>query len=578
MQIEAVTAEKSREKTLTKDEKAKVRGTIFHHLAGIVLAPTVTALDNNGVFQFFRTTSKEVSLEEIAHVFNGNLGYLRVAFRLLVSYGWMHQRRGPKGHLLYSLTPEGQVAVSFAPLYREVTSFIPKAIFLEDFVFGKPEKTCLLSFGSVVTQAENRWGILHSSDTIAEKVRSRVVSHLDGMLVGPVMVALARKGIFSQFEQEGSPVHRFKPTGHRESLSCVFDLLATQAWACRRQDSYEMTPEGHYAAGIAAAYGVTVSYLPLLKVLDSLLFKNPPVSHFIGGSLEHLVNREINVWGSGAAHKNYFKRTDEIIRNIFNRPLDLQPQGICDVGCGDGALLEQLYTVVKHRTIRGQVLEEYPLVLIGVDISQTARKTCSQRLHRVGIPTFHVIPGDIGRPDLLADDLRELLLDMRDLLQVRSFLDHNRTYIPPADYLPGARAGRSTVACIKGGEEIPSDVLEENLVQHLRCWTPYVNKFGLLVLELHALSPQVVAANPDKTPAAAYDAIHGYSNQYPVEFEVFLECAREAGLVATEEYQTRFPSSDLTTVSLNLFTVRSDPSEASVSEYPTEILRFGVNG
>lgn len=562
---------------MTKDEKAKVRSTIFQHLAGIVLAPTVTALDNRGVLQFFRTNSEEISLEEIAHVFNGNLGYLRVAMRLLVSCGWMRQRRDPTGHLLYTLTPEGQVAVSFTPLYREVTSFIPKAIFLAEFLFERPEEI-FSSFASFVIQAENRWRIPHSSDSTDERVRSRVISHLDGMLVGPVMVALARKGIFSRFEHGGSPVHRSKLTGHRGSVDRAFDLLATQAWVRHRQDLYEMTPEGHYAAGIAAAYGVTVSYLPLLKALASLLFKNPPLSHFIGGSLEHLVNREINVWGSGAAHKNYFKATDEIIRNIFNRPIDRQPRGICDVGCGDGALLEQLYTVVKHRTIRGQALDEHPLVLIGVDISQTARKACSQRLHRVGIPIFHVIPGDIGRPDLLADDLRKLSFDMRNLLQVRSFLDHNRTYISPADYVSGARAGKSTVACVQGGEEIPPDELEENLVRHLRRWTPYVSKFGLLVLELHALSPQAVATNPDKTPAAAYDAIHGYSNQYPVEFEVFLECAREAGLVVTEEYQARFPSSDLTTVSLNFFTARSEPGEASASKYPTEILRFGVNG
>jgi hypothetical protein len=562
---------------LTKDEKAKVRATIFHHLAGIVLAPTLTALYNKGVFKFFQTSSKEMRLDEIAHISNGSIGYLRVAFRLLVSCGWMRQRKDLRGHVLYSLTPEGRVAVSFAPLYAEVASFIPKAIFLEDFLFGKPEETFLLSFASLVMQSKNRWGILGSSDATVEKVQSQVINHLDGMLVGPAMVALARKGIFSQFEQEGSPVHHSKLTGHEKSLSYVFDLLAAQAWVLRRQDSYQMTPEGHYAARIAAAYGVTVSYLPLLRVLGSLLFENLRVSGFRRAGLEHLVNREINVWGCGAAHKNYFKRTDEIIRNIFNRPLDRQPGGICDVGCGDGALLEQLYIVVKNQTIRGQVLEAHPLVLIGVDVSKTARKACSQRLLRAGIPTFHVIPGDIGRPGQLASDLQELSLNIHDLLHVRSFLDHNRAYIPPAHYMPGTRTGKSTAAFVHLGEEIPSDVLEENLVQHLRCWTPYISKFGLLVLELHTLPPEVAAANLDRTPAVAYDAIHGYSDQYPVESEVFLECAREAGLVANEEYQTRFPSSDLTTVSLNLFTVPSDPSGAPLSEYLMEFPRLGVS-
>jgi hypothetical protein len=44
--------------------------------------------------------------------------------------------------------------------------------------------------------------------------------------------------------------------------------------------------------------------------------------------------------------------------------------------------------------------------------------------------------------------------------------------------------------------------------------------------------------------------VNGFSDQYPVELEVFLECAREAGLHADR----RFPSSPLQTVSVNFFT------------------------
>ena len=38
------------------------------------------------------------------------------------------------------------------------------------------------------------------------------------------------------------------------------------------------------------------------------------------------VNRKMNVWGSGGAHKLYFKKIDEIILEIFNKPLEKQPQ------------------------------------------------------------------------------------------------------------------------------------------------------------------------------------------------------------------------------------------------------------
>src|SRR5207244_9021221 len=112
-----------------------------------------------------------------------------------------------------------------------------------------------------------------------------------------------------------------------------------------------------------------------------------------------------------------------------------------------------------------------------------------------GIQTAHVIGGDINRPAQLASDLEQLGLDIHDLLHVRSFLDHNRPYIRPANGVKGNRPGRSSGAFVHLGEEILPDELEENLVRHLRRWAPYVGRFGLLVLELHTLPPELTAAS-----------------------------------------------------------------------------------
>ena len=40
----------------------------------------------------------------------------------------------------------------------------------------------------------------------------------------------------------------------------------------------------------------------------------------------------MNVWGSGGAHKTYFKKIDAIIKKIFNQDINLQPKGVIDVG------------------------------------------------------------------------------------------------------------------------------------------------------------------------------------------------------------------------------------------------------
>lgn len=540
--------------TLPESERADVRADIFGHLAGLVLVPTVKALRDRGVFDLFDGSAERVEFDQVVDRTRGNRGYLRVALRLLSCCGWLKQHTQNDGRsLCYALTPEGSVALRVAPrVYGEVVSFLPKAIFLEDLLFGKSDEPVLPSLQSLVLRAKQRWGLAPQDDPVVATVHKQILRHLDGMLVGPAMVALARGGILTQLEIE--PLLVDNVPGNRANLNCVFDLLDTQGWVVREQGRIALTPRGLYAAQIATSYGVTVSYLPLCNVLSTLLFGNPRMPRVDESGVELLVNRGMNVWGSGGAHKTYFKKVDEIIVEIFNRPLDSQPQGICDMGCGDGTLLEHLYHVVKTRTARGSALDERPLMMVGADFNKVARRVAKQNLRKAGIPTYQVIAGDINRPAQLAGDLETLGLDIHDLLHVRSFLDHNRRYSPPANYVRGTRIGKSTGAFAYLGEEVASDELEENLVRHLRRWAPYVGRFGLLDLELHTLPSELTAANLEKTPAIAYDGTHGFSDQYLVELPIFLDCAREAGLQADQQHQFRFPPSELATVSVNFFT------------------------
>jgi hypothetical protein len=537
-------------KELTNAEKAVVRATIFQHLAGIVLAPVVKALADRGVFARLADAPAGIGFDEIADQTHGNRGYLRVALRLLISCGWMAET----GDARYALTPEGKIAVWLAPLYSEAVSFIPKAIFLDDFLFGKSDRAVLPHLQDLVRRARERWGVYTEGNTTAAKVHRQTARYLDGMLIGPSMVALSREGIFDLFERASDGVDPKEILGSQRSLACVFELLESQGWLEQVGSRLRLTSQGSYAAQIASSYGVTVSYLPLFEMLGTLLFGNAAFPRVDESGGELLVNRGMNVWGSGGAHNNYFKKSDEIIIELFNRPLDLQPLGVCDMGCGDGSLLAHVYSIVKEKTLRGAALDARPLILVGADVSKVARRISKQRLRKAGIPNFHVIQGDINRPAHLASELERLGLDIHDLLHVRSFLDHNRPYLPPANYVGGSRQARTSGAFAYLGEEISPDELEENLVRHLRRWAPYVGRFGLLVMELHTLPPQVTTANLDRTLAVAYDATHGFSDQYLVELDVFLACAREAGLAPDERFQARFPPSDLATISINFFT------------------------
>lgn len=540
--------------SITDDDKAGVRTALFNHLAGIVIIPTLKALLGRRVFDLFGVLSDRVELDQIVNQTHGNRGYLRVAFRLLASCGWMEEHAGRNGaNVAYSLTAKGQVATSVASAHcGEVVSFLPKAIFLEDFLFGKSDEAILPSLEALVQKAKSHWDMAGHGDLVEAEVCQQVRRYLDGVLVGPVMVSLARGGILERLAQ--GPLQLESLPGNHASLGLVFDLLIAQGWMAREGNRFWLTPVGSYAAQIATSYGVTVSYLPLFEVVGTLLFGNPRIARFDESGSELLVNRGMNVWGSGGAHNTYFKKVDEIIVEIFNRPIEQQPEGICDMGCGDGSLLEHLYCVIKSRTLRGSVLDKHPLLVVGVDFNKVARRITKQRLRKGEIPNHFVISGDVNRPALLAGDLEALGHDVHNLLHVRSFLDHNRPYLRPANYVRGTRTGQSTGAFAHLGEEIPCDELEENLVRHLHRWAPYVGRFGLLILELHTLPPQLTAANLSKTPAVAYDGTHGFSDQYLVELPVFLNCAREAGLQTDPRYQCRFPASDLATVSINFFT------------------------
>src|SRR5882672_8055737 len=409
--------------SIVPDEKAEVRTALFGHLSGIVLAPVVKALFDRKVFEIFGDSQSWLELDQIVERTHANRGYLRVALRLLASCGWLTQRMAEDGRSpSYALTPVGSLALRIAPpLYEEVLSFLPKVVFLEDFLFGGSDQPLLPSLEALVHRARNHWGLGFDGDPGAATICARIRTHLDEVLVGPAMVALARGGIFEQLET--GPVDIQNIHGNQGSLSCVFDLLATQGWVEREQNAVRLTPSGKYAPILATSYGVTVSYVPMFNMVSTLLFGNPRIQRMDESGVELLVNRGMNVWGSGGAHKTYFKKVDEIVVEIFNRPIARQPQGICDMGCGDGSFLEHLYSVVKNQTARGQALDTHPLILVGADFNKVARRVTKQMLRKAGIPNYHVIHGDINRPALLAGDLEQLGLDIHDLLHVRSFLD-----------------------------------------------------------------------------------------------------------------------------------------------------------
>lgn len=520
------------------------------YLDGIACVPTAFALYENKVFEKL-SDMEDHSLNELAKAFQANKGYLNVALRVMCSQGWVSQQYEKDGdEILFCLTSSGKIATQYFHLFEDVVAFIPDAIKMEDYIIHGFPASAFIKLRSLFGSLRGKFG-LKDEELPGEEVRKQILLHLEGAIVGPLIVSLGISGLFNKYFTV-APFEVEEFTEHHDEFREIVKFFQWLGWFSENENTYNFTPEGVFFAKRAGAFGVTVSYLPTFMQLNDLLFGNPGVLWEKPENTPEIhVNRRMNVWGSGSAHSGYFMKIDDIILNIFNKPIHEQPKGFIDMGCGDGTLLVHIFEVIYSQTLRGKLLDEHPLFIIGADFNEAALSATRNTLNQADI-WAKVVWGDIGQPALLAKKIKSKYdLDLEDLLHVRSFLDHNRIYSPPAT-LNARRHSKSTGAFAFRGEKLSNNAVEENLVDHFKKWTPYVKRFGLLVIELHTIPPELVAQNLGNTPATAYDATHGFSDQYILELDCFLKAAAEAGLFPDRNHFYKFPNSNLATVSINL--------------------------
>ena len=535
---------------LSKNDKGQLRANIFRHLDGIVVAPTAYALHQAGIMEHF-VHGEEQDVRRLSESTGANEGYLNVALRMLSSQGWMSRRAVPEtGQVCYQITERGKIAAAYFPYYKEVVAFLPFAVKISEYIVNGFDPKAFIKLKDLFRHYAQRFGMPAAENDDASGVQTQVLKHIEGLIVGPLVVGLGMNGMFNEYFSI-APFEVEEFTEHHDEVKAIVDFFTSIGWFTQKGSVYKFTPRGLFLARRASAYGVTVSYLPTFLQIHELLFGNPNVLRDRPASSPEIhVDRSMNVWGSGGAHSSYFKKVDEIILDLFNRPVHEQPKGFLDMGCGNGAFIEHIFKIIFRQTARGKILDEYPLFIVGADFNEAALRATRATLNHAGI-WAKVVWGDIGKPELLAEELQKKYdLFLGDLLNVRSFLDHNRVYEPLEQ--DSIAPSRSSGAFAHRGTRLQNKDVEANLVAHLGKWSPYVERFGLLVIELHTIAPELAAANIGKTAVTAYDATHGFSDQYILEIDCFLEAAKAAGLAPDPAFQHRYPNSDLATVSINL--------------------------
>ncbi len=548
-------------------------GELTTHTDGIGLMSAFRALLDHGVLDYFAKKSEagegQIRLGELVDRFGANPGYLNVVMRALSSQEWFEREPAlDAGETRFKLTRSGGIALDLlrgADCLASLGAFTPAATGLRDLLreAARSDKR-MVTYEALVEASEREWNLPNADSEEAQIIRQQIVSHLDGNVLGPTVIALkdrapdGRDSVLDQLDSAEGYVDVSLLEGRSGGLTAAFRLLERKGWITSSGNRVALTEKGRYAAKRGWSYGVPTSYSPTYAAIEELLFGDPEVlRQGAPGDPEVHVDRAMNVKGSGGAHGVYFGAIDQVVVDRFNLPFEEQPQGFADMGCGDGTWLEHVYHLVMDSTERGKLIRQFPddrrydLVLVGADYNPAALDITRARLDGAGIPHYAVF-GDVNDPAGFRKTLADHGIDSRALLHGSSFLVHNRPYTPPEDM--AAAAARTTDAqgayAWRGGV-VPNNLLEQSLVEHFRAWAQIVGRHGMVILDLH--DPVKIEVGRTLTN---YILSHGLSDQFTMPLRVFLAAAKEAGLTAHERFHRRFPSAeDRATISVNYFTV-----------------------
>jgi SAM-dependent methyltransferase len=489
------------------DYRAAAHGRNFLYQDGVVIASIIRALDALGLLE--AGPGRRCGLPET--------GYLGVVRRCLAGAGWFDGEAAPGGW-----TPSGRAAL------RHRDRLVRAGQFLARFTSNEPgswKTPWDAGTADAFSAAVGRFGEWHA-DIEQDELAG---AYVEGALVVPAMLSL----------------HASEGSGRLPRD--VERLLAMLGWV---DAACEWTPKGRAFRDFSEYFGLVGSYLPMLARLEELLRGERVVSP---GDDEWHCERKLNVQASAAAHRRYFADADPIFREVFayGRP----PAFIADMGCGDGSWLAHLHGLIGDG-----------VRYVGIDASPVALDNARQTLRAAGVRDPLLLPGDVASPLDLRARLAEHGLAIEDGLHIRSFLDHDRPY--HGGGLPDTASSASGAYVADDGAPLPAAAIEADLVAHLERWKPYIGQHGMVLLEAHCVPPQVASQHLGALHSVAFDAYHGLSHQYPVEYSTFMSCCRAAGLTAVSHLERRYPTTrPFVAVSVNRFVcARPDPLNAAAGE------------
>lgn len=177
--------------------------TLFLHHDGIVLGATIAALYKPGLLTWL-WRKKRLSVREILVGFAANAGYLHVALRSLAMQGWLNRHGTPASvDLIFEVTKAGEIAAEAFATYAEVGEFVYSGVPMDEILFGGANAV----FARMADQCRQGWGLpADRGDPHRQALFATIRQQLDGLLLGPLMIAFKRRGLL---EGEYFPLAKF---------------------------------------------------------------------------------------------------------------------------------------------------------------------------------------------------------------------------------------------------------------------------------------------------------------------------------------------------------------------------------
>lgn len=573
----------------------------------IVLLPTLVALLDAGAFEDDAWCALRAFAEKsIGENWSCLEGRLWGAFKTLELEGWV-QLEGAGETTQYRLTSRGRSVVAVFAHHRAVVESVVSsmgdlAALHSSLRILEPSEMVQHRYQALCIACAEGWGLRAPEQGEESDAIEEARSLLDGVLLASTLVALS----MPVCHESGPYLKVVEPAvvaGGNVSLGTAidpldvacpliletaFNLLVRRGWLHRMEEDGRLvlTAAGHRAFQLTTPIAALVgSYMKTYAQLPQHLFD--PESE-MGISEDRHIDRLMNVFGTSRASSvpamQHMCNTH--LRDIFDRlPLEQQPAGIADMGCGDGRALETMARFIIDSTERGRHLAEFPLVVLGADFYEgPLRRTSAQLspLEELEGVMVRVVRADVGDPDGYDQTVRSLdlararadggSLGIRDFVHTFMFLIHNRrlkvldravalSLVEKCLQEPGRRQRVAGVLqeffastaptgdhwsdkdwiegvgrCFSGtyvvdGAAISGMVVAADLIEFLEVWRPYV-PFGMLAVEGHIPTHnhgKDFPLPPYPQPHPFRWGMHYISEQYLFSFREYLLVLALAG-------------------------------------------------